>query len=326
MHTDSLTESRPERSDPLDPWKSPRTLSSPCGLALAALLLVGSFAGLSFLKQADSRPLDADSSAPAEPVPFEREMLHLLDGLDYSGIPALEREEVFVEVDFAQRKWTLRNLHRFTEDGGLILEQDARTGPILYGTCGELAAHLLPPVRRLFGDHAKVEPVTAAQSGFFLAPQASHVVLWITLGPATDGRRTRDLVLDPSFRKYGPLESFDDYLFFERLDALPFVKEKQRDVTLAVRCYVPLLIRQEHLLSLGVEDMSDQFDGRNFVLALGLTRKHRYSGRYLYALRMQDGKVDTTENRPAGVRLLGEEAYLRLRARVSVLFEKILQQ
>lgn len=293
---------------------------------LATLACLFASSGFFLLKEALSRAPDDLEARQRRPSPHRLAIEQLMKGLSYSGIPMLNRSDVFVEINFAEKKWTLRNLHRFDENGDLILEQDNKPNGVRYGTCGELTTYLLEPVRRLFGESYKVEPVTAAQSGFFLAPQASHIVLRITELARTAGKTQETYVLDPSFKRYGPHEDFEDYHFFESMSALPFHKEQGRDVTIPVRCYVPLVMNGEYLLSLGVEDSGESFDQRNFVLALGLTKKHNYAGKYVYALHMQDGIVHTLENRPLGVRVLGLEAYLKLRARISVFFDRIVHQ
>ena len=148
-----------------------------------------------------------------------------------------EREDVYLSIDFENKIWKLHNLHRFDNKGDIILEDGK------YGTCGELAAHTYKKIERLLGKDYDIKFVETAQSGFFLSPKASHIVLYITEKSGLwRGRDKKIYILDASFHKYGPIGDFEDYLFLEFMSTLPFVERKETDIAMPLSKSIPLLI------------------------------------------------------------------------------------
>lgn len=222
---------------------------------------------------------------PSQSLPFYEEIMNVISHLEYSGFHAIVKPEVTASINFDQRTWTIHNVHKFDKNNELILEKGR------YGLCGELAAYTYKKIKAFLKDDYAIIFVRAAESGFFLRPFSSHIVLAII------NRQTGErYYLDPSFQRYGKEEDFEDYLFFEPVDVLAILNEQVADVSFSVNSGTPLLIRNNFILYLTVEPVDGNFDKDNFILAVTANKRYRYSGRYLFALRKHHGKQEAFQN------------------------------
>lgn len=278
------------------------------GLVVIAVAGIGY--SLVLLRQAkDAKVSPKYKDAVAGPAPFAGEIKEILQPLRYSGMEMLERENARIDFDFRNKKWILYNVHEFDANGKLLLENGK------YGICGELAAYTYEKIRPLFSDRYNIWFVKCAQSGYFLGPESSHIVLFIK-----DIDNGYTYVLDPSFRRYGNLAEFEDYMFFENIDTLSFVKNRENFVTLPVNSSMPLLIRKDYLLSFVVEDNNGLYDEDNFVFAIASTKKYNFAGRYIFAMRMNGGKLQRMENQAIINPVLKNGEYKKLCNSVERLF------
>lgn len=253
------------------------------------------------------------------PPPFEKEVGEIIGKLGYSGLPMFEQREVFLSIDPEKRLWTVHNMHRFDEKGDLILEGGR------YGTCGELAAYVYGLVKPLFGGSYEIEFARAVQSGYFQAPKATHMVLFIS--PKNRTKRAEDIfVLDPSFHRYGRIDEFEDYMFMEKMKHIAFAENKDRDMTFPISRSFPLLIKKNYLLAVVIEDVNGLFDRDNFVIAVTVTKKYNFAGRYLFAIRSVNGDKQVFENKLLSRNLLNEKEYETIKKRIREFFDYITMQ
>jgi len=245
-------------------------------------------------------------------LPHKEEVYRVINPLRYSGIQMFSSKDVYLTLDFEKGLWILHNIHKFDDNGELVLNEGK------YGTCGELAAYTADKLGPIFKDDYKIDFLMASQSGYFLTPKASHIVLRITGRP--NGRQV--YILDPSFRRYGAFEDFDDYLFFKELSQLNFMESKVSDIAQQFNTAIPLLIRGEYLLGFVVEHANKQFDRENFVMALTLNKKYNYSGRYLFALRYAEGDTQVFENKRLALETLSEKEWNTLKEKIAELFKE----
>ena len=250
-------------------------------------------------------------------APYYKEVKRIIKPLRYSAISDFVRPEVWISLDFDKRSWCLHNIHRFNEKGSIILAEGR------YGLCGQLAAYVYQEIQPLFGDGYLVEFVRAAESGYFLGPRSSHFILRIT---GRFPRINEIYILDPSLRRYGSIEHFEDYHFFEKMKNLPFIDEQNPNSTFLVNNAIPMLIRKYFLLSIVVEDNEGLFDKNNFALSLTATHRHKYAGRYIFALRNNKGQVGMFENKDLADLILKEREYSQLREKIIRLFKSLQKQ
>lgn len=248
--------------------------------------------------------------------PFYKEIKRIIAPLQYSGIHDLVRSEVGVRLDFKNSDWQLTNIHRFDDKGRLVLAQGR------FGLCGELAAAVYEKIKGLFDGSYIIDYARAAESGYFLYPQSTHIVLRITR-PAFMSQKI--YILDPSFQRYGEVNEFDDYLFFESMPNIPFVEKKETDERFAVGTATPVFIKSGFLIMLSVEKQNGLFNRDNFALSLTASRRFNYSGRYLLALRKSNGKDEILENQGLVENILSLDEYEVLRKTMLQWFEKISQ-
>ncbi len=255
---------------------------------------------------------DSNAAHPYSVPPHMEAVNKVIKPLQYSGIPMFVDRNVYLTLDFERKMWTLHNVHAFDDKGELILQEGK------YGTCGELAEYTASRVRPIFGDGYDISFVMASQSGFFLTPRSSHIVLRIV-----DKSNKRNVyILDPSFHRYGPLVDFDDYLFFGKVAGLDFMEDKKTDITQPFNKAIPLLIRGNYLVGFVVESMDDGSGGRYFIFGLTMNKKYNYSGRYLFALRDVNGETEAFENKKLGREILSEQEWGILTKKISGFFEK----
>lgn len=238
----------------------------------------------------------------------------IVSPLRYSFMPVLHRSSVRLDIDVKNDLWRLRNIHLYDEKGNLLLEEGR------YGLCGDLAAHTFSRIRPILEADYLIRFVRATESSYFPAPLNTHYVLSII-----DQRNPeRVYILDPTFRRYGPLQSFDDYLFFEHLPTLRFMDRRETDHIEIVNRAVPVLIERNVKLSLIVMLENGRFDGSNFSIGILSTLRNTYMPRTVYKVGVRNG-IRFREEKPAEARLLaGFPEYEQLKSRADQFLDGIL--
>jgi hypothetical protein len=279
------------------------------------LALIGGIAFLGFrLFHSSAKVLSVNAPAlvPAQtlPLPYYEKIMAVLDTLEYSGVADLMKPAVDLRIDFVGKVWTLTNIHEFGPQGNILLNHNR------YGLCGELAAYTYQQIDPFLKDRYEIFFLKAAESGFFLRPRSTHIVLMMV------DRSTRErYFIDPSFRRYGREADFSDYLFSESADLPTHLKSLTKDISFPADGETPLLIRKDYLLCLGIESVGGKFDKNNFALALTANKRHAYSGRYVFTLRRQDGKSETFKNTDLLNQLLTPEEIRSLCGKITGWFE-----
>jgi hypothetical protein len=237
----------------------------------------------------------------------------ILKPLQYSGLSVLMRPDFRLSIDADTKRWTAHNLHRFDEHGEPVLEQGRE------GLCGDLATYVAHRLRPLLGeDRFTIEFVRVAESQFFPASISAHYVLRITeLVPPNP---PVIYILDPSFKRYGRLEEFDDYLFYEPRSEMLFVEKQDPDETFPVGEGTPILIHSRQLIGLAVNRDGRFFNRDYHRLSLVVVFRHRYAGRTMLMLRRRKGRVEIVENPRLAAKAMRRDEYVRLRDRVIELF------
>ncbi len=236
-------------------------------------------------------------------IPYYYEIKKIIGDIKYSGFQTLARPEVNLSIDFKNKKWILKNLHRLDAQGHVYLEEGH------YGLCGQLSDYVYRKVKPLFGDRYSILFVHSAESGYFLGPRSSHYVLKIT----EQARPSNVYIIDPSFGRYGRLEDFADYLFYDANDRIYF----ENDAVLESPSGLPVLITKGFIVDLSVENTDDKFDPLNFSMTLSATRQYHFSGRYIFALRVKEGNIQWFEDKELAAWLVGNEVYKKLRTRLT---------
>jgi len=112
-------------------------------------------------------------------VPYYDRVNNIIKNLQYSGLEAFKRPDVYLSLDFTNRTWRLHNIHKFDTKGDIILEKNR------YGTCGELSSYVYNRIKEFMADDYDISFIRTAQSGYFLADnKSSHTVLRITPKPS----------------------------------------------------------------------------------------------------------------------------------------------
>lgn len=245
-------------------------------------------------------------------LPFYEEIMDVVEPLEYSIFPDLVRPDVSLSINFNGKFWTLHNIHQTDAQGQIVLKNDR------YGLCGELAAYTHRKIKPILKDQYTIEFLRAAESGFFLRPYSSHIILVIS-----DKKTQERYFLDPSFARYGKEEDFEDYLFFDAVDVFAILQEQKTDVSFLADFGTPVLIKENFLLYFMVESVEGKFDKDNFVLAVTANKRYKYSGRYVYALRKRNGEKQTHTNEWLLHRLLTPDEAKKLLDKITEWFNQV---
>jgi hypothetical protein len=274
-------------------------------LALAAILLCLYLYAENYMEETGLFSNDSE-------IPHRDEVAKITKPLKFSFLPTLMRPNVRITLDFETQTWTLHNIRDFDGQGRLLLEHGR------YGRCGELAYHVYQEIAPLLEEKYTIELWRCAESKFFPFMIGDHVVVRMTDKALL---ASNVCIIDPSYKKYGRLEDFDDYIFIKPSDLRPFLG-KNTDETLKVGTTTPILLTKRYLLSLGVVRVNSTFDSQNFGLAIILSKPHRYISRALAEIRKSSGETETGDASSLPMAVKTKE-FTMLRARLLAFFEQI---
>lgn len=220
-------------------------------------------------------------------APYYNEIMSIIKPLEYTVVPSLlTQPDITLSIDPVKKTWTLHKFHQFDHDGNVIIENDR------YGLCGELASFTYRKIKPILGDKFTVKFANVAQSGYFLHPSGSHVILLIY-----DNSNNQAYLIDPGLHRYGPIGDYQDYLYKSFAEDVEGINEHQEDVTYQINHGMPLLIYNEYISVFTVEDVNGKFDKNNFCFTVQSNRRYDYEGRYFLLLKTENGKVSTFEDK-----------------------------
>jgi len=276
-------------------------------LAIVSIMALGVaiFFAYQSQKQRENSTIE-NISPPTKNIPMYDQIMSIVEPLQYSGLQALLRDDVSLQIDFDKPAWHLKNIHRFDHEGNILLDENR------YGLCGELASYTYTKIAPLLSPLYNIQFSQVAESGFFLQPKASHIILLIQ----DKSDPSKIFLLDPSLANYGLIDNFDNYLFYGNRDNLEFVKEQEKDVTFPVDGGTPIFIQNNDILLLTVEAPEGKFDKENFAIAITATQRFKYSGRYVLIVRKTQGKIEFFENPYLAKQLFSPENYQALKNKI----------
>lgn len=235
------------------------------------------------------------------PLPLQEFVFSLVRPLEYSGLEALWGPDVTLRVDFSQRTWTLKNFRQYDEKGELLLAGGR------FGLCAELTAYVFQKLRPVLGERYLLEFAWVSEPEFFGTLESRHIILTIT-----DPVNREAFMLDPSFHRYGRPGVFPRYVFYEARDTLATIRDRERDVTFKIGETMPLVIRSGVLVVFSVDPANGVLDPKNISLTVSALGRRSPSGRHLFAVYKESGKVDVLrrEAMPASLLTDHEQTHL----------------
>ncbi|HRY28638.1 MAG TPA: hypothetical protein P5079_01225 [Elusimicrobiota bacterium] len=305
---------------PLNPFRTPPAKTPPDPrseerfrriLWLHRLIILVLLAALGYLRAPALMEWDRENfdllrlSRVNQKAPHYKEIKKIIENLRYSGLPRLLRPDVRLELNFEKKMWRLANIHRYTDDGEILLE-DGKVG-----LCGQLATHTYFRIRHLFDHRYSIRFGRVSETNFFTAPEASHIVLQIT--DLSNPQQPAFYILDPSFRRYGPIEEFGDYNFLEDMGLLAFLTKRPPHETKPVNVSTPILITKNKLLLFHAATRNGRFDKDQFSLMVTALQRHQYRPEPLMTLRVENGAPALVENEGLAGELLTTKKRAALR-------------
>ena len=238
-----------------------------------------------------------DPSYDSQKLPYYNEIMDIIRPLDYSVIPTLTLQtDITLSLDFKNKNWTLHKFHQYEPNGDIILDYGR------YGLCAELASYTYSRIKPFLSDRYTIKFAHVTQSGFFHKPGDSHVILIIY-----DRLQSNGYLIDPSLHRYGPVNSYRDYLYYGFADSLDWVDNKQIDVSFQVNQGMPLLIHNGLISFLIIRDCNGAFDKDNFILSVQVYRRFQYTGENVFVIKKQDGRTEFYENKQLENQALSSE-------------------
>ena len=237
--------------------------------------------------------------------PYYDAIMKIITPLQYSGVPVMVKPQVTLSVDFNKWTWTLRNIHAYDSQGGIILEQGR------YGLCAELATYLFEKIKPMLDGRYEIKFAMVGESGFFSGGQSNHIVLLLV-----DKSDNQAYLIDPSFHKYARLKDLPEYHVLNIQDTLSFVKDKSTDVSFGVDQAIPLYIKNDFLLSFAVTSVDGKFDKDNFILVIAANRRFKFAGRDIVMIGRHNKEFEDFENKVYLNQLLSPEE-------IKILFDKL---
>lgn len=201
----------------------------------------------------------------AGPLPYSEEITKAMDTLEYSGFYVLVKPEVTLNIDFAKRQWTLGHVHQFDKEGKLILDENR------YGLCAELATFVYQQIQPILDNRYSLEFAMATQKYFFPTSESNHIVLLML-----DQQTKESYLIDPSFHKYGKIKELREYEIISIQEGLSFVKEKAPDVSFMANQAVPLVIRNDLLLTFSTITVDEKFDKENYLFIIQAIQRYKF--------------------------------------------------
>lgn len=241
-------------------------------------------------------------------LPHRDEVMAIMEKLSYSGLQALVKPTVNVSIDFDHATWTLQNIHQFDAQGNVMLDEGR------YGLCGELSDYVYRKLVTIFGDKYTFLFSRVTDVGYFLNPRSSHTVIQIK----NKENPNEIFIVDPAFARYGTLEDFGNYVFHQTIERMQFLKDQAFEVPSAT----PVLINRHSIIDLGVEGTDGKFDRNNFTIALSATKQYYFTEKYIFAIRLKDGKIQKFENTILADWLIERQKYMKLRNKIVYWFAR----
>lgn len=252
-------------------------------------------------------PVFSHGETAGQVLPYFDEVTRIMAPLEYSGIHNILENDSRLSVDFEKKTWTLHNVFDFNDDGSDILIDGKR------GLCVRLARYVYHQIRGIFpADRYEIFFEKVKERDYFFAPQATHILLTVL-----DKESSTMYLIDPSFKRYGRVDDFDEYVFFERMDPKVFLESnKSSDKFFNVDSASPIFIRDGRLLVFAVEFVDGEIGPDRFVVSISAVERRADKGEYVLGLKYFDGYIQTYSNDRLMRRLLTPDEITKIQQRL----------
>ncbi len=240
-------------------------------------------------------------------LPYLDEVTRIMAPLEYSGIHNILNKDSRLSVDFEKRTWTLHNTFQFNDDGNDILVEGKN------GLCVRLARYVYKQIEPLFPkDRYEIYFEKAREKDYFFAPQATHILLTVF-----DKETSIKYMIDPSFKRYGRIDDFDEYMFFNREAPEVFIRSnRSTDKFFNVDSASPIFIRDGYLVVFSVESVDGKIDRNQFILSISAVKRQAEKGEYIMGLKYVDGYIQTYSDDKLMRRLLKPDEVTKFQQRL----------
>lgn len=252
-------------------------------------------------------PVLTHSEELGKSVPHFDAVMEILAPLEYSGMHNILDKDSQLSVDFDKRTWTLHNIFHFDDEGSDILVEGKK------GLCVRLSRYVYKKIKPIFPqDRYEIFFEKARERDYFFAPQATHFLLTVL-----DKESSVKYLIDPSFKRYGRIEDFEEYEFFDRLAPESFIaSNRSSDKSFNIDSASPVFIRDGYLVVFSVESVEGKVDRNHFILSISAVKHQAQSGEYVLGLKYVDGYIQTYSNDKLMRRLLKPDEVTKFQQRL----------
>jgi hypothetical protein len=278
-------------------------------LLLGALILVGYN---SFQKNDTRRRSSAFLSTKVYKLPHSKEIWGIIDPLKYSSYDIFNDKEVKLKVNFNTNRWTIINYFSFDINKKIKLINNS-------GACLELVVYTYDRIYDLLSSGYIIEFAETIESSTFNNPNSTH---WILLITDRNDRRAK-YILDPSFKRYGRIEDFDDYRIYNTSEAIPASVVSGRNNRLDVANGAPIFMKDGNLIGLNASPVNGKFDDQNFSLGIYAKKPFKYKSHYIYNIGRSGGQFFEREDRDNIEEYLGPKEFKNLKSTLNKLYQSV---
>ena len=246
-----------------------------------------------------------------KPIPQEKAVWKFFSEIEYSTFDVFNDKDVRLAVNFEKQIWLIKGYFKFDSNNNILLNDNS-------GACLELAIYAFVELEKDLGRYYRVQFAETLESSTFNNANSRHWVLLLTL--KSNGEQ---FILDPSFKRFGRIDDFDDYRITNLYDRVPVEIVKDGHNRLSIADGAPIFIKKGNLIGLIVRPVNKKFDRNNFSLGIYAKKPFKFKGHFIYNIGLKDGAYFEMLNEENAKEFLTSEQLKSLKGLLKKLYKDI---
>lgn len=280
---------------------------------LSSLILLITLMGIAFLlfSNEDAKRTNRFVSHMHYRVAETKAVWKLFEEVSYSSFDVFNDKDVKLAVDFQNEKWLIKNYFKFDERDHIVLNNNS-------GACLELVIHAFTELEKDLSKDYHVKFVETIEASTFNNPNSRH---WILL--LTHKGSGNEYILDPSFKRFGPIDNFDDYRITQVFDRLPRSVVADGHNHFSIADGAPIFMKKGNLIGLIVRPVNGNFNKENFSLGIYAKKPFKFKGHFIYNIGLVNGQYFEKLDEKNAKEFLNQEQVKALKALLIKLYNEI---
>ncbi len=233
-----------------------------------------------------------------EKAPHFDAIMKIMAPLQYSGMNSLLGDDAKILLDFNKRTWSIKTAYSFSTSGNVSLNRENSA------LCRGLSIYVYQKIQSMFPkEKFEIKFAKVKERNYFFKDGAFHIIILIR-----DKVKKIEYLLDPSFKRYGRKDDFQEYSFLEEEGPVEFLENARLlQKFFVVNSAEPLFIKDKHMLLFSVESVGEQFDNNHFVLSIAVSKPGYAFEEDVLSVKCEAGKLQVSMNDELQQTLLGKE-------------------